>query len=98
MIYTGTGDITLKVLTHRNLSEAENLGLKYKKPDGTDGSVDLTDGVELHSDSKTIIWSVQDDEFFDQPGRWRFQAFAIFDGVTAHGDDFSFKVHENLSS
>lgn len=52
MIYTGTGDITLKALTHRDLTDAENIGFKYKKPDGTDGVIDLADGATLHSDGK----------------------------------------------
>ncbi len=98
MLYVGTGNITLKVLTHRDLTTADTYGLKYEKPDGTQGQVDTDDGMELHENGKAIIWAIDDDTFLDQAGRWRFQAFAIFDGTTAHGNVVDIKVHENLSS
>lgn len=96
MVYEGEGDIELEVLTHRDLSEAEDFGILWEKPDGTEGQFDLAGGCILHESNKAILYDVADDTFLDAPGLWKFQAFAIFDGNTSLGDVAKITVHKSL--
>lgn len=98
MLYKGQGDITLKCLVHRDLTEATDFGILYEKPSGDQARVDLATGCQLHETGKAIIYDVGDDTFFDEVGMWKFQSFAIFGGVTALGTVQKIKVHENLLS
>lgn len=98
MIFIGQGNLQFKVLTARDLSGADDFGILYEKPDGTQGRLDASMGATLHETGKAILYDLNDDSFFDQSGRWKFQSFANFDDTTAFGNVVDIKVHENLSS
>lgn len=93
MIYTNTGDVLFKVMTRKDLSLADSFGIRYEKPDGT--MAEENTGMSLQN-NKTIHWQISDNTFFDQPGVWKFQSFAIFGGLYMFGSIVNVHVHQNI--
>lgn len=96
MIHTGQGDIELTALVHRDLTDAEDFGIRYETPDGDTGILDVAAGAVLHEDGKAIIYQVSNDNWLSEPGRLRLQGFAIFDGATSLGSVVDIKVHQSI--
>lgn len=95
MIHVGDAAKLLRFLVGRDLTEAESFGFHYTKPDGTQATVNS--GATLNASGRSFTWAIGDNGFFDQAGVWKFQAFAVFEGLTALGKVTGLKVHESLT-
>ncbi len=95
MIHVGDAAKMLKFLVGRDLTTAESFGFHYVKPDGTTGTID--DGATLNASGRSFTWAIDENGFFDQPGVWKFQAFAVFNGLNALGVVTGLKIHASLN-
>ena len=82
-IYTGQTSLRITITTAVELSDIRNTEIRYKKPDGTEGTfcasvIDAQNGVICHD--------VQSADELDMPGWWKFRAYVTFnDGRSAPG-------------
>ena len=89
-IYQGQSSLSLRVMTGCVLHGAQDCLIKFRKPDGTEGSftAELLDEME-----GLLSYDVQDGDL-DQPGWWRFWAWVIFtDGRSAPGKSVRIYIH-----
>lgn len=89
-IYVGQSSLRIQLTTGVDITSAESLKIKYKKPNGTEGYWNATSS----DDSNGIIYSdlsVPSD--LDVSGNWALWAHVTFsDSRTAPGQIFKLKV------
>ncbi len=89
-IYINQENLRIRLTTSVNIADATTIKIKYKKPDGTEGSWD----AEVEDETNGIIYydvkKTADGADIDQSGNWKFWAFITFsDGRSAPGEAIS---------
>jgi hypothetical protein len=89
-VYVGQSALTILLETGIDLSTATTTEIRYKKPDGTEGSWPAT--VTGSSNTK-LSYGVADTSQLDQEGEWKVWAYAVFSSGTAIGEAASMTVY-----
>ena len=83
-LYVNQTALAIKARVWVDITGASELLIKYKKPDGTEGSFTA---VAIDNENGIIQYSVTSEDDINQAGRWTFWAYVTFaDGKSAPGE------------
>ena len=90
-IFVGQSSLRIQATCNVDITDALTLEIRYRKPDGTEGSWDATEGTAA---TGVIYYDLTETTELDQSGTWAFWAYIMFsDGRVAAGKSFNAKIN-----
>lgn len=95
-IYTSQTELTIRLITGIDLSQASSVEIQYKKP-GDDTILSWTAAIE-DTAYGVISYTIQSESELNEVGTWKFWAFVEFtNGKKARGETVTYHIYDEES-